>query len=119
VATAGVALWLFWVTGFVLPARDPTHIPVWRGIAIGLCALCALSWACLATGGRRALLRWPLLAISGTAVAVGLFGCSDMLRRAGDTGDFEGYILLMGLILAGHGVAGILYTLGSPRQAAR
>ena len=117
VTTAGVAAWLFWVTAFVLPAHDPTHISMWRVIAVGLCAFCALSWACLATGGRRALLRWPLLATSGAAVAVGLFGCVDMLRRAGDTGDFEGYVLLMGLTLAGHGMAGILYALDRPRPS--
>ena len=34
-----------------------------------------------------------------------------MLRRANASGDFEGYILLMGLILCGHGLAGALYAL--------
>ena len=40
-----------------------------------------------------------------------------MLRWANDTGDFEGYILLMGLVLAGHGMAGILYTFGRRRPS--
>ncbi len=111
VATAGVALWLFFVTAFVLPAQDAAHIPMWRAIAVSFCAFCALSWGCVATGGRRALLRWPLLAISGAAIALGLFGVIDMLRRANESGDFEGYILLMGLILSGHGLAGVLYAL--------
>ena len=115
VATAGVAVWLFFVTAFVLPAHDPDHIPMWRTIAVALCAFCALSWGCLATGGRRGLLRWPLLAISAAAVGLGLFGIVDLLRRAGESGDFEGYILLMGLTLAGHGLAGVVYTLRAGR----
>ena len=98
-ATAGVALWLFFVTAFVLPAQDADHIPMWRAIAVSLCAFCVLSWGCLATGGRRPLLQRTLLVISGAAVALGLFG----------------YILLMGVILAGHGMAGVLYTLRAGR----
>ena len=111
VATAGVAVWLFFVTAFVLPALAPVQIPMWRAIAVSFCLFCALSWGCVATGGRWALLRRPLLATSGAAVAFGLFGVIDMLRRANASGDFEGYILLMGLILCGHGLAGALYTL--------
>ena len=114
-ATAGVALWLFFVTAFVLPAQDADHIPMWRAIAVSLCAFCVLSWGCLATGGRRPLLQRTLLVISGAAVALGLFGCIDMLWRANASGDFEGYILLMGVILAGHGMAGVLYTLRAGR----
>jgi len=115
VATTVVVVWLSYVTAFVLPAHDPERLPMWRAIAATMGAFCALSWGCLATGGRRAILRWSLLAVSAGAVALGLFGIVDMIRRAAERGDFEGYIVLMGLILAGHGLAGVLYTLRAGR----
>lgn len=117
IATAGVAGWLLFVTAAVLPAHDPGHIPMWRGVAVSLCAYCVLSWGCLATGGRWALVRWSLLAVSAGAIALGLFGIVDMLRRAAASGDFEGYVLLMGLSLAGHGLAGVLYALRAGQSA--
>ena len=122
-ATAGVGLWLFWVAAMLLPARDPDHVAMWRLVAAGLLAYAALSGASVATGARHALLRWSVGAVSLAAIALGLYGIADMLRRADAGGHFEGHIVLMGVILAGHGLSGILYallarrTVRSPRAA--
>jgi hypothetical protein len=116
-ATVGVALWLFWVTAFVLPARDPGHIPMWRTAAIGFLAYSALSWACLLAGPRNAVLRWLVLTISVAAIGLGFYGMLAMMRRAGAGGHFEGYIVLMGLILAAHGLCAIVYTVLTGRIA--
>ena len=119
-ASAGVALWLFWVTATVLPTRDPGHIPMWRTVAAGFLVYAASSWACVVAGKKSALLRWAVAVASVAAIGLGLFGVADALRRARAGGDFEGYILLMGIILAGHGIIGLLYALlaGQARRIA-
>jgi hypothetical protein len=109
-ATAAVALWLFAVTTWILPERDPGHVAMWRWVALGFSAFCALSWACIATGARRAPLRWSVLALSLAAIGLGGWGILRMLREANGGAHFEGYLLLMGLVLAGHGLAGAVYT---------
>jgi hypothetical protein len=118
-ATAGVALWLFWVIAVVLPARDPLHIPMWRIAAVGFLAHSALSWAYLLRGPRNPLLRWLLLALSVAAIGLGLYGVVTMIRTAGAGGHFEGYIVLMGLILGGHGWCAVAYTILTQRVARR
>ena len=110
IATAGVALWLLMVTTFVLPERDPGHVALWRWVALGFSAFCALSWACIATGARRAALKWSVLALSLAAIGLGGYGIVQMIQQANRGAHFEGYIVLMGLVLAGHGLAGTLYT---------
>lgn len=116
-ATTGVALWLFWVTATVLVVHDPAHIPMWRTIAVCFLAYSALSWGCVGASARNAPLRWALGATSVAAIGLGLYGIVDMLRRAQASGDLEGYILLMGAILAGHGTIGLIYSLLAGRSA--
>ena len=114
-ATAAVALWLFWATTTVLVSQDPAHIPMWRGIAACFLAYSALSIACVTTGRRSMPLPWMLGIASLAAVGLGVYGLCHMLRRAAAGGDFEGYILLMGAVLAGHGLVGLLNALLIPR----
>ena len=109
-ATAGVGLWLGTVIAFVLPVRDPAHIPMWRAIAAGCLAYSALTWVCLARGARPALLRAVLLAASVLAVGAGSYGAVAMILRGIHGGDFEGYVVLMGFVLSSHGVSGWLYS---------
>ena len=116
-ATAGVGLWLCSIIALVLPARDPAHIPMWRAIAVSFIAYSALTWGCLATGARRGLLRGSLLVASVAALGLGLYGVVDMVRRASRGGDFEGYIVLMGLILSGHGLVAATYSLVAGAKA--
>ena len=111
VATAGVGLWLFSVIAFVLPEHDPSHIPMWRTIAVCCLAYSALSWARLGLGPRNAALRGALLAASVAALGAGVYGIVDMILRANRSGDFEGYIAIMGLIISGHGLVGICHSL--------
>jgi hypothetical protein len=109
--TVGVALWLLWVTAVVLPARDPAHIPMWRTVAACFLAYGALSWAAVAAGRSHPPIRWAMGVTSVVAIVLGLYGIADAIRRAGPGGDFEGYILMMGFILAGHGLVGLLHAL--------
>ena len=116
-ATVGVALWLFFVITFVLPSRDPVHIPMWRAVAVCFILYSGLSWTYLLRGPRHAVLRWAVLALSVAAIGCGIYGIVSMIRTADSGGHFEGYIVLMGLILAGHGLCAIVYTLLTARIA--
>ena len=116
-ATALVALWLLWVIAVVLPARDPAHIPMWRVVAVCFLLYSGLSWAYLLRGPRNVILRWLVLGLSAVAFACGVYGIVQMMRRAAAGGHFEGYIILMGLILCGHGLSALVYTLLTARIA--
>jgi hypothetical protein len=114
-ATAGMGLWLFWVIAVVLPARDPAHIPLWLGIATAYLAYAALSWAYLAAGPRQPVLRIAGPAGSAAALAWGLVLIATCARAP----HFEGYLLLMGVVLVVHAVAAIatmLITFGIARR---
>lgn len=111
VATVLVALWLFYVIARVLPLRDPAHIPMWRTVAFGFLAYSGLCLTYLVVGPRYTALRWSVLFLSVVAVALGAYGIISMLRVASTGGHFEGYLVLMGLILGGHGVTAIVYTI--------
>ena len=115
--TVGVALWLFSVIALVLPARDPAHIPMWRAIALGFLAYSALCLAYLLAGPRNPVLRWSVLLASLAAAAAGCVFIVGMIRRANAGGHFEGYIILMGLILCAHGLIALIYTLLTGRIA--
>ncbi len=119
VATMGVAVWLFAVIGSVLPSRDPAHIQMWRGVAIAFLGYGGLSWAYLCAGPRSIVLRGMILVISAAAVGAGLYGVVAMARAADRGGHFEGYVVLMGLILCGHGVTAILHALMIGRRSRR
>jgi hypothetical protein len=109
-ATVLVACWLFFVIARVLPARDPTHIPMWRTVAFAFLAYSGLCLTYLVQGPRHAVLRFTVLLLSVVAVALGANAIVQMIHVANVGGHFEGYLVLMGLILAGHGLTAILYT---------
>jgi hypothetical protein len=48
-------------------------------------------------------------------MALGVYGIANMLRQP--AGHFEGYVVLMGLILSVHGATGIAYSLIAGRSA--
>lgn len=110
-ATMGVGIWLFWVIAVILPAVNAAQIPMWRIVAVCFLAYSALSWAYVLRGPRNAVLRWATLAVSVAAIGLGLYGVVQMVWLGLSGGDFEGYIVLMGLILCGHGLTAIVYTL--------
>ncbi len=119
IATLCVALWLIAVITLVLPARDPAHIPIWRAIAGGYLVYCAISWRYLFQGERSAILRWGVLPLSGIAVALAIYGIVSAISIAGHGGHFEGYIVLMGILLAGHGVTQLIHAILAMRIARR
>jgi hypothetical protein len=109
-ATVLVGLWLVFVIAVVLPSRDPAHIPLWRAVAAGFFAYSGLTWAYLIKGPRIAWLRWTVLLLSIAAIALGIYGIVNMMMVTQSGGHFEAYIILMGLILAGHGLTALVYT---------
>jgi cation transport ATPase len=116
-ATALVGLWLLSVIAFVLPSRDPSHIPFWKLVATCFFAYSALNWAYLILGPRLLLLRLAVLFASIAAILAGIYGIYSMIQTANAGGHFEGYIILMGLILCGHGILALIYTSLSARVA--
>ena len=112
-----VGLWLIFVFAVVLPSRDPEHIPLWRAVAAGFFAYSGLTWAYLIQGPRIAWLRWTVLLLSLAAIALGIYGIVNMIMVAQSGGHIEGYIILMGLILCGHGLTALIYTVLTRRIA--
>jgi hypothetical protein len=105
------AFWLFSVTVTVLPARDPGHIPLWRVVALALVADGGLTWLCLLRSPRPPAIRLLRVGLSAAAVALGLWAILAMSARGASGGHFEGYVVLLGVLLAGHGVAALAYLL--------
>jgi hypothetical protein len=105
-ATLVVALWLLLVTAFVLPSRDPARIPMWTAVAIGLLLYSGLCLVHLGGPPRAATLRRAVFLLSLPAIAAGLYAVFATLQA--DARHFEGYLVVMGVIVAGHGVVAFL-----------
>lgn len=116
-ATMLVACWLFFVIAVVLPRHDPARIPMWTGVAIGFLGYSALSIAYLILGPRMRALQASVLILSVLAIGLGAWAVFKMFTA--DNQRFEGYLLLMGLILAGHGAVAFVYTAISSAIARR
>src|SRR5262249_18184421 len=120
-ATGLIALWLGFVVADVLPSRDPQHVGTWTAIAVAFLAYSALTLGCIARGRRRAWLPWALVVGSLAALAFGGYAVTSMVRAADDGTRFEGYLLVMGVVLAGHGACALAYAtlvLTAPRRLA-
>jgi hypothetical protein len=108
IPTAIAGLWLLFVIGTVLPVRDPAQIPMWTAVVIVCCLLLLTSWACLRIERPNATWRAALVALSAAALAFGLYATASMLSAP--AARFEGYVLLIGVILTAHGLVGLLYS---------
>jgi HAAS len=100
-ACAAVAGWLLIVASTVLQRQDPEHVAFWTVVAGAFAAYAVLT---AAYPWLRHRLRWATPAavtVSILAVMAGGWLAIPMLLT---TGDFEGYIVLMGMVLAGQGV---------------
>lgn len=113
-ATALIALWLLFVTTFVLPARDPADVTMWRIIASLFGGYSIVSVRVLEAPGRR-LRRWLAAGLSVAAIAFGGYAAVTTLRAAAGGRDAEGYLLLMGVLIAGHGGVALTFALLSAR----
>ncbi|MFL5779487.1 MAG: hypothetical protein ACJ761_11190, partial [Chloroflexota bacterium] len=104
--------WLLLVTITVVPVRDPGRVSFWAVVVVAFAAYAALCGAYLAIGRRSPLVRGAVAAASVAAIGVGAFFIVDVLFRSRE---FEGYILLMGAILAGQGAAILAHVAASRR----
>ena len=105
-ATATVAAWLLITALFVLPRHDLDHVLMWTVVAAGSGCLVAIS--VLAT--RDAVpappaVTVPLAGLSMAALAFGLVAALSYL-----TGDDEGYLLVIGVVLILHGTLGLMWS---------
>ena len=105
IASAAIGAWLVVVILTVLPQRDPGMVVPWTLVAVGFLGYAGLTG--LAVGSRRpsAMLRRALLTASFAAITVGVVLIVGMLAR---TDDLEGYVVLMGIVLIGHGAVVLL-----------
>jgi hypothetical protein len=114
-ATALIALWLLFVTTFILPARHPTEAAVWRMIAGLFGGYSIVSVLLLDAPGRRRL-RSLTAGLSVAAIAFGGYAAVMTLRIWSVGGqDPEGYLLLMGVLITVHGVVALTFALLSAR----
>jgi len=95
-----VGAWLLVVTRTILPSRDPGMIGVWTVAAAGFLAYAGFTVVLVRRGRLSPSLHRLAIVLSIVAVAIGGSLVASMLAA---TEAFEGYLLLMGIILAGHG----------------
>lgn len=110
-SSIAVAGWLCWVIAYILPRRDPGHVFMWQIVAVSFVGYSLLCIGALIVGARFATMRRLVLVLSFLAVSVGMYGMVTMILRGIAGEEFEGYIVLMGLILSAHGACGILYAI--------
>lgn len=123
-ATGMIALWLFTVVGTVLPRQDPAHVGMWTGLAIAFLAYGGLTLAFVLRGGRPAWLATIVVACSLAALAFGGYAVATEVHAAqpgtgAGGGHFEGYLLVMGAVLSGHGLCALGYAAITARRPHR
>lgn len=109
--TAGmwlIAAWLVSVILFLLPQGNTDQIPFWSFVTVGFIAYGALSWWGLQAGTPAWVSQITTLG-SVAAMAIGAWAIIEQEIRFSRGGDWEGYILLMGLALAGYGVLNLIH----------
>ena len=107
-STTLIACWLLTVTTTILPIRDPDHVRMWTAIAAGFFVYAGVTLAVVVRGPKPALIRM-LSVLSLGALAFGGVAIRAMYVSVTTGAHFEGYQLLMGLAIAGHGVCALAY----------
>ena len=115
-STTLISFWLLTVLTTVMPVRDPGHVRLWTAITAGFLVYAALTFAVVVRGPRPALVRM-LAVLSLGALAFGGVAIHAMYVAATTGGHFEGYQLLMGLAIAGHGACALAYGLAGRARA--
>jgi HAAS len=113
-ACAAVAGWLLIVAATVLPRQDPEHVAFWNLVAVGFAVYAAMTLAYLRLRDRLRAAVPAVAGVSAVAVVAGGWLAIPMLLTSGD---FEGYIVLMGVVLAGQGVVVLADAFASRRGA--
>jgi len=96
----GVGGWLLIVAATVVPQQDPSAVGFWDVVAVGFIGLAVASGAYLIFRQRHRVAPAVMSAIALMAIVAGARFAIPMLTTSGD---FEGYILMFGLILIGQG----------------
>lgn len=110
-ATGLIALWLCFVVVVVLPAHDPQRIGMWSWIAVAFFAYAACTLLFVARGPRTPWLPSAMYWGSIAAIAFGAYEIYAMVTAARTGAHFEGYLLLMGAVLAAQGLCALAYTM--------
>ena len=105
--TGLIAIWLLFVLATVMPARAPERIPMWAAIAAALSIYSALTLGFAAGKSSKAWIRVVIGGMSVLAVVAGGYGIGAMLTANGRA--FEGYVLVMGIVLVVHGSSALAY----------
>lgn len=117
-ATVAVAGWLFWVIRFILPQQDPARIPFWIAVACGFLGYGVVTWIYLLTRWTLPF-RIALAVLSLAGIASGVYAASFQFIGAGRNEDFEGYLVLMGAVLALHSALLLAHTLRTRSASGR
>ena len=116
-ACTAIASWLFVVAATVVPERDPSRVGFWTTVALGFLAYAVV--ATLSVLGPAAG-RWRIVtpvAVAASVVAL-VAGAALAIPMLLTSGEFEGYIVLMGLVLGGQGLLVLARAIGARRLAA-
>jgi len=116
-ATGLIALWLVYVVAVVLPGHDPQRAGPWLAVAASFAIYAGVTVWSVLRAGRPMWLRWAVAALSLGAIAFGGYELESM--RVATDGHFEGYLLVMGLVLGAQGVCALAYTTLAARLARR
>jgi hypothetical protein len=108
-----VAAWLFLVAATVVPRQDPSRVGFWNIVGLGFLGFAILSATYVRLYRRSRVATWTAGIVSVGAVVAGRWLAISMLLSPGH---FEGYVVLMGSILAGQGAVVIAHTLASGRR---
>jgi len=109
ILVVGMTAWLVSVILGVLPQHDPFSIGLWLGVAAGSAGLAVAALLATMRRSRRGHGTSGALAVlSVGAIAFGLLVLTS-LTVPGRGGHFEGYLLLVGAILAAEGGLGLAW----------
>ena len=108
-----VAAWLFLVAATVVPRQDPSRVGFWNAVGLGFLGFAILSATYALPQRPSRVATWTAGIASVGAVVAGGWLAIPMLLSPGH---FEGYVVLMGSVLAGQGAVVIAHTLASGRR---
>ena len=108
-----VGVWLFFVAATVVPRQDPSRVGFWNVVGLGFLGFAILTATYVPLHRRsRVATRTAGIVSVGAVVAGGWLAIPMLLSP----GHFEGYIVLMGAVLAGQGAVVIAHSLASGRR---
>jgi hypothetical protein len=112
----GMTAWLVIVIVGVLPGRDPSSIVTWAVVAAGSVALAVAALRATMPGDRRWTRDAALAVLSVAALGFGAVVLSSVAAPDDAGRHFEGYLLLIGLILAAEGALGLAWLVAERRR---